>query len=146
MARRIDIVEVQVRDGHVTLKQSYVYCWFHPHEATVVYVGATWLHPAARAELHLHSSDPEVRVVGDWLARAGIAATTPMRVLAFHVPSSLDRQAARMDLIAALAQEHMLSDSYCGPAPEPDRQGVSTSLSEWTATVIAFLREQGVQP
>ncbi|HEY0734333.1 MAG TPA: hypothetical protein VGD69_05465 [Herpetosiphonaceae bacterium] len=144
MTSALDIVEVQVRDGHVTLEQAYVYCWFHPHDATVVYVGATWLHPAARAELHLHGSDPEVRVVGDWLARAGIDATTPMRVLAFRVPSSLDRQAARIDLIGALAQEGWLSDDYGGPFPEVPRQQERTPVSAWTATVIAFLREQAV--
>ena len=141
-----DLVELRMRDGHVTLEQSYAYCWFHPDNATVLYVGATWLHPAARAELHLHGDDPQVRIVGAGLEQAGIDANAPMRILAFLVPSQLNRQEAKMDLIGALANERLLSEHYFGPSPESPRQPDDASMSTWTATVIAFLRERSLQP
>lgn len=113
-----DVMVVRVVEGHATLDQPFVYCWLHPQEQTIIYVGATWLHPAARAELHLQGLDPEARIVGENLTRLGLGLNQAMKMLAFPVPQEWDRQTVRHHLIAALAREKSLSDVYFGPAPD----------------------------
>ncbi|HEY1014720.1 MAG TPA: hypothetical protein VGE07_18560 [Herpetosiphonaceae bacterium] len=135
-----DVVEVTVRDGHATLDRAFVYCWFHPADGSIMFVGATWLHPAARAELHLHGNDPAARIVGAQLEPLGISPDAPLRMLAFPVPAALDRQAARMDLIAALGREGLLAASYFGPAAAQAPADGDAPLGAWTAAVVAHLR------
>lgn len=135
-----EMIEVLVRDGHVTLNQAFVYCWLHPRDQTIMFVGATWLHPAARAELHLHGDDPAARIVGAHLEPLGISPDEPLRMLAFPAPAGLDRQAARLDLIAALARDGLLAGGYFGPPAESPPADPAAPLGAWTATVIARLR------
>jgi hypothetical protein len=109
-----------------------------------MYVGATWMHPAARAELHLHGEDPQARIVGTHLANAGIALQESMLILAFAVPNQINRQAAKLALIATLADRHMLSERYFGLAPDAVDQPPDATIAEWARTVVATIQNSSV--
>ena len=52
---------LRVRAGELEAQGSWIYAWLRVGaERPVVYVGATGLHPATRAWLHLHHEDPDV--------------------------------------------------------------------------------------
>jgi hypothetical protein len=134
------IISLRVVDGHVAGEQMYVYCWQHPHDGKAMYVGATWLHPAARAELHLHGMEAEARVVGEKLAPLGIDPKEPLTLLAFPVPDGMERQECRRALIAQLAQTQDLSAAYFGPAPESMRFDDASELGQWVKQVAETIK------
>jgi hypothetical protein len=107
---------LHVRGGELVEQAAWIYAWLRPgSEQPVVYVGATGLHPATRAWLHLHHDDPEIGRVA-----AGYAdvAADDLDVVAVRVPDDLDRQHAKRAAIAALAARGFLSERYFGEAPE----------------------------
>ena len=102
-----------VRNGHVATEDSWIYVWLHQKQ--IIYIGATWLHPMARAEVHFHGQTEEIRVVRAGLEKAGINLDDEFTVLAFPVPAGLDRQTLKRCLIDALAQDGHLPAVYFGP-------------------------------
>lgn len=122
-----------VRDGHVAGVAPTVYLW--RREDAVLYVGATWLHPAARVALHLHGPERS-RLVGAARECAGISRDGPFEVIAFPVPDSLDRQRLKQGLIAALSAADQLGDAYIGPAPAPLGPALSAAEVAWLDAVL----------
>ncbi len=116
MAERADVV-LRVRDGEIADVGSWIYAWLHVgNDRRVVYVGATGLHPAVRAWLHLHDPDPDI---GRVVARFPAAATDPLDVVALRLPDHLSRLDTKAALIVLLAEEQLLSPSYVGEPPAP---------------------------
>jgi hypothetical protein len=96
---------------------SWVYAWIdRAGDAEVVYVGATGLHPATRAWLHLHDPDPDV---GRIAARFGREAVPPLDVLAMRVPEGIARADVRDALAARLADEGLLPPRAVADWPRP---------------------------
>lgn len=116
MVEQADVV-LNIRDGEIVNVGSWVYAWLLVSgDRPVVYVGATGLHPAVRAWLHLHHEDPEV---GRVIARFPAAATDPLDMLALRLPDHLSRPDTKAALIAVLAEDQLLSDHYVGDPPAP---------------------------
>jgi hypothetical protein len=116
MAERADLI-LHIRGGEVANVGSWVYAWLHAGgDRRVIYVGATGLHPAVRAWLHLHHEDPEV---GRVIARFPAAATDPLDMLALRLPDHSSRPDTKAALIALLAEEQLLSEHYVGDPPVP---------------------------
>ena len=100
-----------------------------------MYVGATWMHPAARAELHLHGIDEAARKVGSHLQQAGVDINEAMQVIAFAVPEHLNRQTAKIALIQTLHAKQKLSTHYFGT--EPDTLDVTdNTYLEWSRQLV----------
>jgi predicted amino acid dehydrogenase len=133
-----EILKFSVKQGHVTDGQGYVYCWFHPQDKQVMYVGATWMHPAARAELHLHGIDEAARKVGSHLQQAGVDINEAMQVIAFVVPEQMNRQTAKNALIQTLHAEQKLSFSYFGSEPQAINATDDTYL-EWARQAVKHI-------
>ena len=88
-----DIVSLEVRDGEViSAGTNWVYVWRETSDAaTVVRIGSTWLHPAARTAKHVSETDPG-----------------KIDVVAFSVPEGVDRGRARDFLAQALSERGYL--------------------------------------
>src|SRR4051812_27166000 len=100
-------------------------------ERGVVYVGATGLHPAARAWLHLRDPDPEV---GRAAALYPDAAHAPLDVLAQRLPAQVPPCAVKAALIARLAAGGLLSAGYVGAPPRRRPKPIGTGRSPCTPT------------
>jgi hypothetical protein len=98
----LDVVDLAIEDGEFE-RASWVYVWLDDAApARVVYVGATWLPPAARAFLHLHDPDPSIgriRVEHPELLDGRAA------VRAFRIDPELDRHMVKAMVMARLQGE-----------------------------------------
>ncbi len=113
-----DVLLLRVRAGEILEGGSWVYAWLQASgDRKVIYVGATGMHPATRAWLHLHNPDPEV---GRILARYPAAKVDSLDVLAMRLPPEVSRVETKLALIARLSREQLLSERYVGGAPEED--------------------------
>ena len=91
---RLEVIEFKVKDGEVICNDSeWVYVWVDPSASVVIKVGATWLHPAARAEKHLKSEK-----------------TSSANVTAFRIPDGINRQHVKVALIDQLRKANRLSE------------------------------------
>lgn len=90
---------ISVRRGQVQPSGSWLYVWVDASTAVISYVGATGFDPELRAYVHVTSDDPALGRV-----RAGVADydQRDFDVLAFELPDSVDRAAARKLLAEAL--------------------------------------------
>lgn len=86
----------EIRNGQIAQPNTdWVYVWKElSSEGKIVRVGATWLHPAARAEKHVRERDPGA-----------------VDVVAFRVPAGIDRGRARNLVAQALGARGLLSPS-----------------------------------
>jgi hypothetical protein len=110
-----EAILLQVRDGELVGVGSWVYAWLRPGaDRPVVYVGSTGVPPVVRIWLHLHDSDPDI---GRVKARYPDVAHEPLDVLAFPVPSRLDRAAVKTALVDRLETRGLLSERYVGDPP-----------------------------
>jgi hypothetical protein len=95
----LDVVDLAIRDGDFE-HASWVYAWLDGADPPrVVYVGATWLPPAARAFLHLHDPDPSV---GRIRAEHPELLDGRASVRAFRIAPELDRHAVRSAVVGLL--------------------------------------------
>lgn len=122
---RMHSLTIEVRDGVLDLRESWVYVWrsrTRPGEP-VVYVGSTGMPPALRTWLHLNHEDPDVGRVGHGYAGAAEDALT---VQAFRLEDDVDRQVVKQALIDALDRAGRLGSAYIGPqaggATPPERE------------------------
>jgi hypothetical protein len=110
-----DHLVLRVRGGELAEQGSWIYAWLRAGgERPVVYVGATALHPATRAWLHLNHTEPDI---GRVAAGYPDAAREDLDVVAVRVPDAVDRRDAKRAAIALLAQQGLLSERYFGDAP-----------------------------
>ena len=130
-----EMLVLQIKDGHVDAEQSCIYCWLHPLDHKVIYVGATWMHPIARAELHLHSNDPNARIVGEHLSEASVGLEN-LSILSFSVPDSMKRKRLKIGLINQLAENNLLSELYFGIHVER-AFSIEDAEIDWLDSVIA---------
>ena len=131
---------LKIKKGHVTLEKQYVYCWFQESASQTFYVGATWIHPAARAALHLHASDDDARIVGIKLEEQGISLNEPMLILAFALPGGLNRKEAKVALISSLAEQNLLSSNYFGLPPGSSSPTLSSELRRWVDDAVQAIK------
>ncbi len=105
-----------IRDGEIIDSGSWVYAWVEVVAGgRVVDVGATGLHPATRAWLHLHDPDPDIGRIKARLA----GSTDHLEVVALRLPTELSRADTKRVLIARLAEQGLLSERYIGDPPGP---------------------------
>jgi len=125
----------ELGDGHPVAGPGWVYAWIH--ERRVFYIGATWLHPAARAERHLHGETDDPRSLGirELVERW---ETSPV-IVAVPVPPELDRQVMKRALIAGCAAREWLAEAFIGGAEEAR---VEAAGERWLAGAVSAL---GVQ-
>lgn len=92
---------VAVRNGQVQPSGSWLYVWIDVDTGAIAYVGGTGFDPELRAYLHVGSEDPQL---------GRVRATVPQYderdfdVLAFELPDGVDRPAAKLALVAHLAE------------------------------------------
>jgi hypothetical protein len=129
-----------VSDGHISEGNASVYAWLEP--GGVIYVGATLLHPAARAELHLSGDDPEARVLGRLYPERGGVIDERLRFVSFELPPQSDRAAVRQQMMGVLAREHLLSERYFGPTPDRTLRPPA-ELEGWLTEALTRLSELG---
>jgi hypothetical protein len=115
--RHADLVLVSVDGGDIVDDGSWVYVWLLADgRQGVLYVGATGIPLQARVWLHLNHHDPEV---GRIRALIPGAADARFDVIALRLAPDVPRADVKAVVIARLAHERLLSDSYVGPDPEP---------------------------
>ncbi len=92
-----------------------MYAWLRANgDRAVVYVGATGMHPATRAWLHLHDLNPDI---GRVAARYPESSSEPLDVIAVRLPGDVQRQEVKQAVIDRLAGHQLLSDGYVGDPP-----------------------------
>lgn len=113
-----DRITFEIVDRQVTvLNECWVYLWFEKTTGKVTRVGATRLHPAARAEKHLQENDPG-----------------QVSVYAFRVPPEMDRAMIRDEFINLLKDKNR----YSG-AREPEIAVINAAEKQWAAAKILAL-------
>lgn len=130
----IEALSFSLADGHPVDGPGWVYAWIHGRR--VLYVGATWLHPAARAERHLHAEtdDPRSLALREVVGRLGESPT----IVGLPVPPPLERQASKASLIEACADRGWLAAEFIGPG----RQDAPASSDDgWLDAALAVLAD-----
>jgi ribosomal-protein-alanine N-acetyltransferase len=116
VTQRLDFA---VLNGEIVVPQeSWVYVWQKAGSKQIEKIGATWLHPAARAEKHLRERDEEDAMISS-----------------FRVPKSLDRSKIR----DALSEKLTLLGFYSGDQTERIDSPSSTSESAFADEIIKDL-------
>lgn len=100
-----------VTQGHPVSGPGWVYAWLW--NGQVRYIGATWLDPAVRAELHLHAATDDPRSL--MLREAAQSDPDNLAILALAVPEGGDRAAYKAALTQACAQASALADDVIWP-------------------------------
>lgn len=113
-----------LRQGHPVDGPGWIYCWVLEHH--VIYVGATWLHPAARVQLHL---DPETEDPRSQ-ALQKLIENRPVEVLAFPVTAQGDRQAHREALLRRCQERGFMSQQSIATRP-PSGESLSCVPLDW---------------
>ncbi|MGA1828927.1 hypothetical protein [Microbacterium sp.] len=96
---------IRIESGVVRPSGSWIYVWIDVDEGSVACVGATGFDPELRAHIHLTSEDPDL---------GRVRATVPrynertFDVLAFGLPSDIDRSAAKAALLTELNARDLL--------------------------------------
>jgi len=129
----MEAVEFSVANDHPVAGPGWVYAWIHERRA--FYIGATWLHPVARAELHLHADTTDPRSLA--LREVVGALDGPPTVIAIAVSESSDRQVLKAALIRECAERRWLADNFIGPGREHPE---SSDEVDWLAGAVTVLR------
>ncbi|MDP3891249.1 hypothetical protein [Nocardioides sp.] len=130
-------LEFTIRDGHPIDGPGWVYVWLL--DGRVLYVGATWVHPAARAELHLSNENADPRSVA---IRKRLAAPggTPPTIIGLPVSADADRQALKHALIAACRDRGWLSQEFVEPGSNHDGAQSQDWLNEALSALEPLVR------
>ncbi len=83
----------------------------------VIYVGATALHPAARAEKHLRSLDPAVGRLRDRYPARGGDLGRELVVQCVEIRGGGRRALVKAEVARLLQARGLLSPRYCGDEP-----------------------------
>lgn len=126
------VIEFCVSNDHPVAGPGWVYAWIH--DRRILYVGATWLHPAARAERHLHAETHDPRSLA--LREVVSGLDSPPSIVATPVPPDLDRQAMKWSLIRESTDRGWLHADFIGPGPESAH---GPANDDWLAGAIAAL-------
>lgn len=127
----MDVRRLALVEGHPTSGPGWVYVWVWSDG--IRYIGATWLDPAARAELHLHSETEDPRSLALRAAVDDVGA--PESIVAIPVPEGSDRKVLKTALIAACNEAGLLADDFIHAgegaplAAESDQQWLDAALS-----------------
>ena len=105
-------MRLSVRDGEVADQGAWIYAWLL--EGKIVHLGATALHPATRTWLHLNDPNPDV---GRIAARLPDLRDAAFEIVAYQLPSDVQRPEARQAAIAEAVARGLLSDRYVGFDP-----------------------------
>ncbi len=134
------VIEFEVVDGEILVAGAgWVYVWIVNQPARVIYVGATGLHPAARAEKHLRDPDADVgRIRGRYEAMGGNIAQSHT-VKAIQLPSTARRGAVKFRVAWLLKEAEMLSPHYCGEPPEGGGEALSEEEEFWAQTLVSAM-------
>lgn len=127
------VIEFCLLNDHPVAGPGWVYAWIH--DRRIFYIGATWLHPAARAERHLHAETQDPRSLA--IREVVRALDTSPSIVAVPVPSDLDRQAMKWALIRESADRGWLHADFVGPGQESAHGQVS---DDWLAGAVDALR------
>jgi hypothetical protein len=121
---------------------TWVYAWCETADrpARVVYVGATRLHPAARAEKHLRDPDPEVGRIRARFAAAGGDLAQPLTVHAVAIEEGGRRALVKARAIALLSDRGLLSPRWCGDAPAAPAETLTENEEARAQVLVAALR------
>lgn len=122
---------------------GWVYAWREDAaagRAAVVYVGATGLHPAARAEKHLRDPGPTVGRIRARYAAAGGDLAAPMTVLAVEVPVGGRRGLVRARVAALVREVGLLSPRWCGEPAGPPEESLTDDEEACARALLAALR------
>ncbi len=127
---------IAVRHGAIEPTGSWLYVWLDIVQQAVAYVGATGYDPELRAYLHVTSDDPREGTI-----RATIPDHTERNfdVLAFALPRSVLRPAAKAALIRELASRGYVASSD-DAEPMPD---VTTPIVDAVEQHLVALRRAG---
>lgn len=98
-------------NGHPVSGEGWVYVWLW--HGQVRYIGATWLDPAVRAELHLHADTDDPRSL--MLREAAQSDPDNLAILALAVPEAGDRAAYKTALTQACRRAGALADDAIWP-------------------------------
>lgn len=114
------LVTFSVQDGEIVSPAAgWVYVWRETGvgDRAVIYVGATALHPVARAEKHLRDPDPLVGRIRARFAAAGGDLARPLTVHAVAVASGGRRALVKAMVAWRVSASGLLSPHYCGDPP-----------------------------
>ena len=106
----------------------------------MIYVGATGLPPAVRAWLHLHDPDPGVGRVRAALTRLGSQLPASVEVIAFAVPTGVERSQVRDALASAVCTLGYRSEHYIGD--EPKAVPAVTKVDTLVETIMRNVKER----
>ena len=130
-------VVLSVRDRDVVPEESWVYIWIRALTKSVIYVGATGLHPSLRTWLHLNHANPEVGRVTKRFTDAGGDITEEFFVVGYAIPPHSSRADVRDAVVVALSSTSVLDANYVGDGPRLLEQ--SADADEFAASAVADL-------
>lgn len=133
--RCMDALEFRIEHDHpvASTDAGWVYAWHA--DGHVHYIGATWLHPAVRAEAHLHADTDDPRSLA---LRARAEGGTRFRIVAFAVPDGLDRARLKPALVDACRTSGILApDAIAAVGVRLDHP--TTAESAWLAEALGML-------
>ena len=122
-------VVVSVRDLDIVPEESWTYIWVRSLTKSVIYVGATGVHPSLRTWLHLNHTNPDIARVAQRFTDAGGDITEEFFVVAYAGPPRLSRAEVRDAVVDALLPTLILDASFADDCPKS---------SEFDATAVAF--------
>lgn len=104
----MDVRRLSLVKDHPISGPGWVYAWVWPDG--IRYIGATWLDPAARTEMHLYRETDDVRSLA---LRAAVEEDgAPRLIVAIPVPEGSDRQVLKTALITACDQAGLLATNF----------------------------------
>jgi hypothetical protein len=130
---RLRSVVVSVRDLDIVPDESWAYIWVRSLTKSVIYVGATGVHPSLRTWLHLNHTNPEVARVAKRFTDIGGDITEEFFVVGYVVPPQLSRAEVRDAVVDALSSTSALDALFAG-----DRT-VSNELGTESVTFAAAI-------
>ncbi len=129
----MDIRWITLADGRPVSGPGWVYAWMW--HGQVRYVGATWLDPAVRAEIHLRKDTDHPNSVA--LREAVNSESQGPTIVAVPVPAGADRAAYRTALSLACATAGHLAIDFIGPVPSAPTGDVDAA---WLRTALAEIQ------
>jgi hypothetical protein len=111
---KLQSVVVSVRDLDIVSDESWAYIWVRSLTKSVIYVGATGVHPSLRTWLHLNHTNPEVGRVAQRFTDAGGDITEEFFIVGYVVPPQLSRAEVRDAVVDALSSTSALDALFAG--------------------------------
>lgn len=130
-------VVVLVRELDIIPAESWVYVWVRSLTKSVIYVGATGVHPTLRTWLHLNHTNPEIGRVAKQFTNAGGDITEEFFIVGYVVPPQLIRAVVRDAVIAALTSTSTLDSLFASDPPLSNK--LDAEVIAFAAAVVADL-------